>query len=197
MDASTVSFTDEVMPAAVLLNLECLFWTFSYVAYMSSLCHIELIVSEKEEPVKKEVRMDHNNFIPGFALWSALNVVESNVLDFGLCRLSHRLRPGRPRLGSFPYLLLEWITSAFYLALAECLVICYLNIASSHFANLDHCLYCALSARIRNSREMFVDYFLLLLSGGILLFAFKVCPFFYGFMIFCYYYVSHKGIWRV
>jgi hypothetical protein len=74
---------------------------------MSSLCHIELIVSEKEEPVKKEVRMDHNNFIPGFSLWSALNVVESNVLDFGLCRLSHRLRPGRPRLGSFPYLLLE------------------------------------------------------------------------------------------
>ena len=28
---------------------------FSIAAYMSSPCHIELILSEKEEPVKKEV----------------------------------------------------------------------------------------------------------------------------------------------
>jgi hypothetical protein len=107
MDASTVSFTDEVMSAAVLLNLDCLSRMFSYVAYMSSPCHIELTMSEKEGPVKKEVCMDHNNFIPGLAFWSALNVIESNVLDILLCRPSHRWRPGRPRLGSFPYLLLE------------------------------------------------------------------------------------------
>lgn len=28
---------------------------FSFAAYMSSPCHIELVLSEKEEPVKKEV----------------------------------------------------------------------------------------------------------------------------------------------
>ena len=29
--------------------------SFTYAAYMSNPCHIELILSEKEEPVKKEV----------------------------------------------------------------------------------------------------------------------------------------------
>lgn len=34
-------------------------WRLLLAAYMSSPCHIELILSEKEEPVKKEVLIDH------------------------------------------------------------------------------------------------------------------------------------------
>ena len=44
---------------------------FSCAAYMSSPCHIELILSEKEEPVKKEVKFVLDLYI----LWCLGRVV--------------------------------------------------------------------------------------------------------------------------
>lgn len=41
------------------MKIKCFISFFSETAYMSSPCHIELILSEKEEPVKKEVGLFH------------------------------------------------------------------------------------------------------------------------------------------
>jgi hypothetical protein len=49
----------------LLLDLECFFTNHngSCAAYMSNPCHIELMLSEKEEPVKKEVSISDILFL--------------------------------------------------------------------------------------------------------------------------------------
>lgn len=47
----------EVLLPSSELDMNLMNLTVSSAAYMSSPCHIELIVSEKEEPVKKEVHI--------------------------------------------------------------------------------------------------------------------------------------------
>lgn len=53
-----------------LLSFAWFYWWCVLTAYMSSPCHIELILSEKEEPVKKEVFGSSSCFdCPFFLFW--------------------------------------------------------------------------------------------------------------------------------
>lgn len=61
MEGSTVS-TYYYLCLLLILQPSLANKNFSLTAYMSSPCHIELILSEKEESVKKEVSMNTSGY---------------------------------------------------------------------------------------------------------------------------------------
>jgi hypothetical protein len=118
MDASTVSLSEvEVCSIYILLCCGCFVCcslttclTNCVAAYMSSPCHIELILSEKEEPVKKEVCGCAHCLPPLPTIqYIYINTVVL-IVDCLLFRQSLRLQPGRLREGNSSALL-EWICS--------------------------------------------------------------------------------------
>lgn len=73
---------------------------------MSSPCHIELILSEKEEPVKKEVTINNLQLSELLYVVVPVSVCCSDGILF-LCRLNHNWR--QANLGSLELLVICWI----------------------------------------------------------------------------------------
>ena len=116
---------------------------------MSSPCHIELILSEKEEPVKKEVCGSLYTVCVHLS-----NKSVTVVLIWLIClffRRSLRLQPGRLKEGSST--VLEWVRVDCRLSLPKWkfwLVICRLlyQCTASSYCHLDQCLYCLYNSKL-------------------------------------------------
>lgn len=78
-------------------------------AYMSSPCHIELILSEKEEPVKKEVTI--KNLQLSELLYVVVPVSVCSPDGIFVCRLNHSWQ--QANLGSLELLVICWIIYSF------------------------------------------------------------------------------------
>ena len=92
--------------ACMFLMLQLNMFKPPVAAYMSSPCHIELILSEKEEPVKKEVCV----VLCTLFVSHLSDTSDTVVLIWLIClifRRSLRLRPGRLKEGSSA--VLEWV----------------------------------------------------------------------------------------
>ena len=69
--------------------------SFFFAAYMSSPCHIELILSEKEEPVKKEVMIDH---LSVNSIYTSSFLLHQILIYYCSCRLRPNWQQARRRV---------------------------------------------------------------------------------------------------